>query len=66
MPDATSPAEAVAIALLVDSSFVVATEWIHVLMEYIAPMLKRLGESYSGYQVCGLYLVRDPDTHDRL
>jgi hypothetical protein len=45
MPEPSSSG-VVAISLVVDSSLTVATEWIFILVNYVAPMLKRLGECF--------------------
>jgi hypothetical protein len=47
--------EAVAIALVVDSSLTIASEWIRILTEYVVPMLKRLGGVFSKYPVSLVY-----------
>ncbi|KAF7978845.1 hypothetical protein HWV62_44653 [Athelia sp. TMB] len=40
-------AELVAVACVVESSLFLASEWSAVLMEYISPLLKRLGEAHA-------------------
>jgi len=40
-----------AVACVVDASLSLATEWTRIVTGYIIPMLKRLNEAYSGYQV---------------
>lgn len=45
-------AELVAIACVVESSLVLASEWPKILMDYISPLLKRLGEAHAiGHQM---------------
>jgi len=41
----------VAVACVVESSLIVASEWTRVLTEYISPLLKRLHEIHSDCQV---------------
>jgi hypothetical protein len=40
----------VAIAIVVESSLVLLSEWIRVLSEYVSPLLKRLSETHVGHQ----------------
>lgn len=39
--------ELVAVACVVESSLVLASEWPRVLVDYISPLLKRLGEAHT-------------------
>jgi hypothetical protein len=48
-PDAGQ--DVLAIVCVIDASLSLATEWTRVLTGYISPILKRLYETYSGYQV---------------
>jgi hypothetical protein len=41
----------VAIACVVESSLILASEWPRVFLEYISPLLKRLTEIHLGHQV---------------
>lgn len=48
----TSTIELVAVACVVESSLVLASEWSRVLVDYISPLLKRLGEAHTvGHQM---------------
>ena len=42
----------VAVALVVEGSIVVASEWTRLFAEYILPLLKRLHDLHSNHQVC--------------
>ena len=43
--------DVLAIVCVIDASLSLATEWTRVLTGYISPILQRLYETYSGYQV---------------
>lgn len=52
--------ELVAVACVVESSLVLAAEWPRLLLEYLSPLLKRLGEAHAANQstmVCSPVLL---------
>lgn len=52
LPMSTPATEVVAVACVVESSLILASEWSRVLVDYVFPLLKRLGEAHTvGHQM---------------
>lgn len=53
-----SSIDLVAVACVVDSSLLLASEWSRILIEYVYPLLKRLNELHPSHQVLRRRILR--------